>query len=60
MCPVCRIKLLPIVYGKLNPDLVDMEKAGKLVIGGTKYAKGKPRSICPFCEEAYDQAVSID
>lgn len=60
MCPNCHVKMIPIVYGKLNPDLVDLEKAGKIILASKKYAKGKPRSFCLSCQESFDQAVTID
>lgn len=60
MCPICRVKLIPVVYGKLNPDLVDKQKSGQLVVGSGKYVKGKPTAMCISCEEAYDILVNID
>jgi hypothetical protein len=52
ICPICKTKLIPIVYGRLNPDLIDKQKEGLLVIGGNKDKKVK--SYCPLCEEAYE------
>lgn len=54
MCPKCYVKLIPIMYGRLNPDLVDLQKQNKIIIGPGKYKQGKPRSYCPLCEESYD------
>jgi hypothetical protein len=60
MCPVCYVKLIPIIYGKLTPDLIDMEKAGKIIVGDGRYVKGKPLSICISCEESYYIIANID
>jgi hypothetical protein len=60
MCPKCYVKLIPIVYGRLTPDLLDMEKAGKIILGDGRYVKGKPTSLCISCEEAYYQVVPVD
>ena len=57
MCPKCYVKMIPIVYGKLNPDLLDMQKDNKIIIGIGKYKAGKPLSYCPLCEESYDLFV---
>ena len=56
-CIKCKTKLIPIVYGKLNPDMLDMQNKGLLLIG----LKGsdKPNSFCPLCEEAYGDFTSI-
>jgi hypothetical protein len=60
MCPRCSVKLIPVIYGKVTPELVDMERQGKLIVGSGKYVKGKPSSFCISCEEAYDLLVLID
>lgn len=60
MCPNCHVKMIPIVYGRLNPHLIELEKDGKIILASKKYVNGKPRSFCPLCEESFDQAVTID
>jgi hypothetical protein len=60
MCPKCHVKLIPILYGKLTPDLIDMQKQNKLIVGSGKYKKGKPLSFCISCEESYEMLTSID
>jgi hypothetical protein len=60
MCPRCSVHLIPIIYGNLTPDLLDMEKEGKLIIGNGKFSKNKPTSFCISCEEAYDYIVLIE
>jgi hypothetical protein len=50
-CPICKTKVIPVVYGKVNPDMLDMQDKGLLLIG-----MGKDRSVnsfCPLCEESY-------
>lgn len=50
-CPICKTKLIPIVYGRLNPDILDMQEKGLLLIGMDKTRKYN--SFCPLCEESY-------
>ena len=60
MCPRCHVKLIPVIYGKLTPELLDMQKAGNLILGSGRYVKGKPTSLCTSCEEAFDILVYMD
>ena len=60
MCPRCHVHLTPIIYGRLTPDLVDLHKKGKIVIGSGDYSSDKPTSICISCEEAYLHVVPLD
>lgn len=60
MCPKCNVKLIPIIYGRLTPDLIDMQKEGKVIVGSGRYIKGKPTALCISCEEAFDILVYLD
>lgn len=51
-CYRCKTKLIPIVYDRLDPEILDMQDKGLLLIGMNK-SSGKPNSYCPLCEEAY-------
>lgn len=51
ICPICKTKLIPIVYGQLNPEMLDMQDKGLLLIGMDKTRS--VNSFCPLCEEAY-------
>lgn len=51
ICPLCKTKLIPIVYGKINPEMLDMQDKGILLIGIDK--DKSVNSFCPLCEEAY-------
>lgn len=51
-CIKCRTKLIPIVYDRLDPEILDMQDKGILLIGMNK-GSDKPNSYCPLCEEAY-------
>jgi hypothetical protein len=51
-CLVCKTKLIPIVYDRLDPEILDMQDKGLVLIGLDK-SPGKPNSFCPLCEEAY-------
>jgi hypothetical protein len=50
-CIRCKSKLIPIVYGRLDPEILNMQNEGLLLIGMDR-AKGA-NSFCPLCEEAY-------
>ena len=50
-CITCKTKLIPIVYGRLDPEMLDMQDKGLILIG--LEISGKPNSFCPLCEEAY-------
>ena len=51
ICPICKTKLIPIVYGRLDPEILEMQDKGLLLV-----SMDKARSInsfCPLCEEAF-------
>ena len=52
MCPSCNDKVIPIVYGQLNPILIEMAKEGRLIIGDSK-AIDRPEFYCSNCTEAF-------
>jgi len=51
-CPQCNVKLIPVVYGRLDPEILDMQDKGLLLISLDK--SKKVNSYCPLCEEAYE------
>lgn len=51
MCPICKTKLIPIVYGLVNPDILDMQDKGLLLI--SLDSRREYNSFCPLCEESY-------
>lgn len=50
-CIRCKTKLIPVVYGRLDKDILDMQDKGLLLVGLDK-ARGA-NSFCPLCEESY-------
>lgn len=50
-CIRCKTKLIPIVYGRLDPEVLDMQDKGMVLIGLDK--AGGCNSFCPLCEESY-------
>jgi hypothetical protein len=50
-CIRCKSKLIPIIHGRLDPEVLDMQNKGLLLISldNTRMAN----SYCPLCEEAY-------
>lgn len=57
ICPICKTKLLPIVYGVVSPKMLDMQDQGKILIGLDKASK--VNSFCPLCEEAYENFTDM-
>jgi hypothetical protein len=55
MCPHCNSKLIPILYGFVDPKYVDMHKEGLIFLVSTTYhTKNSPTSYCKKCEESFD------
>jgi len=52
MCDKCSSPLIPIVYGQVNPVLLNMARSGRVIIGDDK-AIDKPIFYCPNCTEAF-------
>jgi hypothetical protein len=52
MCPTCNNSIVQIVYGKLNPELIDMARSGHIIIGDSQ-AIDRPEFYCPRCTEAF-------
>lgn len=52
MCEKCGLNLIPIVYGQVNPVLLDMARSGRVIIGDDK-AIDRPTFYCPNCTEAF-------
>lgn len=57
-CTQCRTKLIPIVYDRLDPEMLDLQNKGLLLIGMNK-GSDKPNSFCPLCEESYGDFTDI-
>jgi hypothetical protein len=52
MCPSCNKPMIQIVYGQLNPVLLDMANQSRIIIGDS-YAIDRPEFYCPNCTEAF-------
>ena len=52
MCEKCGLSLIPIVYGQVNPVLLDMAKSNRIIIGDDK-AIDRPIFYCSNCTEAF-------
>lgn len=52
MCPSCNNSMTPIVYGQLNPILIEMASQGRIVIGDS-IAIDRPEFYCSNCTEAF-------
>jgi len=52
MCKECGSLLIPIVYGQVNPVLLEMAKCGRVIIGDDM-AIDMPTFYCATCTEAF-------
>jgi predicted RNA-binding Zn-ribbon protein involved in translation (DUF1610 family) len=52
MCPSCNKSMIQIVYGQLNPILLEMANQSRIIIGDS-YAIDRPEFYCPNCTEAF-------
>jgi hypothetical protein len=52
MCKICGLGLTPIVYGQLNPVILEMSKTGRVIIGDDD-AIDRPLFYCSNCTEAF-------
>jgi hypothetical protein len=52
MCNNCGSKLTPIVYGVLNPDILEMARSGHVIVGDSD-AIDRPEFYCSTCTEAF-------
>ena len=60
MCPHCNNRLIPILYGFVDPKYVDMHKEGLVFLVSTTYhTKNSPTSYCKKCEESFDIKINI-
>lgn len=50
-CPACGDagKVVPIIYGRPGPDLLEAAKRGEVVLGGCVVSKGSPSWRCRAC-----------
>jgi hypothetical protein len=58
ICPLCKTKLIPIVYDRLDPEILDMQDKGLILVGLNKGPE-TPNSFCPLCEESYRDFTSL-
>ena len=56
-CIRCKTKLIPIVHGRLDPEVLDMQDKGLLLISLDK--SNLANSYCPLCEEAYGDFTDL-
>lgn len=51
ICNRCKTKLIPIVYGRLDPEAISLMAKNEIIISLDK--KRIFNSFCPLCEERY-------
>lgn len=56
-CITCKTKLIPIVYGRLDKEILEMQDKGLLLVSLDKTRSAN--SYCPLCEEAYGDHTSL-
>ena len=52
MCEKCGSLLIPIVYGQVNPVVLEMARYGRVIIGDDG-AIDRPTFYCAICTEAF-------
>ena len=52
ICPICRTKLIPIMYGRVDLEAITLMAKGLIIISLDK--NKKYNSFCPLCEESYE------
>jgi len=52
MCTKCSSPLIPIVYGQVNPIVLEMARYGRVIIGDD-VAIDRPVFYCATCTEAF-------
>ena len=50
-CPICKIKLLPIIYDRVDPEYISLMAKNQIIISLDK--DRRYNSFCPQCEESY-------
>lgn len=56
-CYICKAKLVPIFYSVVNKNYLDLEKKGKIIIGGLK--RKEFNSYCISCEDSFEAYTDI-
>ena len=56
-CIRCKTKLIPIIYGRLDKEILEMQDKGLLLVSLDKTRSAN--SYCPLCEEAYGDYTAI-
>lgn len=57
ICPRCKTKLIPIIYGVVNPEMLELQEKGLLLISLDKNRIAN--SYCKLCEEAYASFTDV-
>lgn len=57
-CPVCKAKLIPVIHGVLNSEMLKLQDEGKILISLEK-GSDRPNSFCPICEESYKDHTTM-
>lgn len=56
-CPQCRSKLIPILYGRMDKEQLELEKNNRAILGGLM--KKPYNSFCLLCEETYESHTDM-
>jgi hypothetical protein len=56
-CITCKAKLIPIIHGRVDPEILDMQDKGLLLISLDQ--TNTANSYCPLCEEAYGDFTDL-
>ena len=57
ICPTCKTKLIPIIYGLINPELITAMAKNLVILSLEK--NPKYHSFCPLCEESFEAMTDM-
>jgi hypothetical protein len=61
MCPICNSQLIPIVYGYMDDQHLELQRQGKIILAGYRERyKDQPKSYCNTCFEGQDISIEIN
>lgn len=56
-CIVCKAKLIPVIYGRVDKDVLELQEQGQILISLNKTRD--INSFCPLCEESYKDYTNM-
>lgn len=62
MCPVCKGKLVNIIYGPVNDLNLMLHQSGEILLAGDqkRYGNNAPAYYCHKCEESFELGTVVE